>query len=173
LAKKLHQDSPVFTVNTYRMKMSSSRQTIKQFGLHPDSAGMIPSMDSRMTFFTHSASIYENSQMDWEYNMEFPSVVETNNGAQKESRPSSPSVTSGITGMLLSTSAQGGPSYASVTANQLEARVRVVVGSEGEVVKISPIIRSLFSGYTQIGHKPSKGITCPIPEEPGYYCTKF
>jgi hypothetical protein len=50
--------------------------------------------------------------------MEFPSVVETNNGSQKESRPSSPSITSGITGMSLSTSAQGGPSYASVTAQQ-------------------------------------------------------
>jgi hypothetical protein len=75
-------------------------------------------MDSRTAFFTHLASIYENSQIDWEYIMEFPSVVETNKGAQKESRPSSPSITSGITGMLLSTSAQGGPSYASVTAQQ-------------------------------------------------------
>jgi hypothetical protein len=50
--------------------------------------------------------------------MEFPSVVETNNDAQKHSHPNSPSITSGITGISLSTSAQGGPSYASVTAKQ-------------------------------------------------------
>jgi hypothetical protein len=35
------------------------------------------------------------------------------------------------------------------------------------------IIRNLFSGYTQLGRKPKKGITCPIPEEPGYYYTIF
>jgi hypothetical protein len=28
-------------------------------------------------------------------------------------------------------------------------------------------------GYTQLGHKPKKGITCPVPEEPGYYHTTF
>jgi hypothetical protein len=76
-------------------------------------------MDSRTTFFTHFlASIYKDSQIDWEYSMEFPSVVETNNGAQKQSRPSSPSITSGITGMSPSTSALGVPSYASVTPQQ-------------------------------------------------------
>jgi hypothetical protein len=35
------------------------------------------------------------------------------------------------------------------------------------------IIRNLFYGYTQLGHKPKKGTTCPIPEEPGYYYTTF
>jgi hypothetical protein len=79
-------------------------------------------MDSRATFFSHSASIYDDSQIDWEYSMEFPSVVETNTGAQKQSCPNSPSITaSGITGRPLSTSAQGGPlrsSYASVTGKQ-------------------------------------------------------
>jgi hypothetical protein len=75
-------------------------------------------LDSRDTFFTHSASIFESNQIDWDYSKEFPSVVETETAVQKQSRPSSPSVTSGITGMSLSTSAQGGPSYASVTAQQ-------------------------------------------------------
>jgi hypothetical protein len=53
-----------------------------------DSSGAIPFMDSRATSFTYSASIYEDSQIDWEYRMEFPSVVETNNSAQTQSRPS-------------------------------------------------------------------------------------
>jgi hypothetical protein len=84
-----------------------------------DSSGTIPSMDSRATFFTHSASIYKDSQIDWEYIMEFPSMFETNNSAQKQSHPNSPSITLGITGKSLSsTSAQGGPSYASATAKQ-------------------------------------------------------
>jgi hypothetical protein len=50
--------------------------------------------------------------------MEFPSVVEANTSAQKQSRPSSPSITSGITGTSSSTLAPGGPSYASVVARQ-------------------------------------------------------
>jgi hypothetical protein len=83
-----------------------------------DSSSTIPSMDSRTTFFTHSASIFEDSQIDWEYSMEFPSVVETNISAQKQRRPNSPSITSGITGTSPSILAQGGPSYASVTARQ-------------------------------------------------------
>jgi hypothetical protein len=73
-----------------------------------NSSGTIPSLDSRDTFFTHSASIFESNQIDWDCSIEFPSVVETETAVQKQSRPSSPSVTSGITGM----------SYASVTAQQ-------------------------------------------------------
>jgi ribosomal protein L29 len=73
-------------------------------------------MDSRNTFFTHSASVYDASQIDWEYSMDFPSVVETNISAQNQSRPNSPSITSAITGTSPSTLAPGGPSYASVAA---------------------------------------------------------
>jgi hypothetical protein len=75
---------------------------------------MIPSMDSRTTFFTHSASIFEASQIDWEYSMDFPAVVETNTSAPTQSHPSSPSITSGITGTSPSTLAPGVPLYASV-----------------------------------------------------------
>jgi hypothetical protein len=73
---------------------------------------MLPSMDSRTTFFTHLASIFEDSQIDWEYSMEFPSVVDTNISVQKQSCPTSPSITSP------SILAQVGPSYASLTARQ-------------------------------------------------------
>jgi hypothetical protein len=86
-------------------------------------------MDSRATFFTHSASIYEDNQIDWEYRMGFPSVVETNNSAQKQSHPNPPSIISGITGMSISTSAQGGPSYASVTAKQTAHTPRIIAAS--------------------------------------------
>jgi hypothetical protein len=75
-------------------------------------------MNSRTTFFTHSASIFEESQINWEYSMEVPTVVETNTSAQTQSRPSSPSITSGITGTSPSTVAPGGLSYASVAARQ-------------------------------------------------------
>jgi hypothetical protein len=75
-------------------------------------------MYSRTTFFTHSASIFKDSQIDWEYSMEFPSVVETTISAPKKGRPTSPSITSGITGKSPSILAQVGPSYASVTARQ-------------------------------------------------------
>jgi hypothetical protein len=75
-------------------------------------------LDSRDTFFTHSASIFESNQINWDCKIEFPSVVETKTAVPKQIRPGSLSVTSGITGMSLSTSAQGGPSYASVTAQQ-------------------------------------------------------
>jgi hypothetical protein len=65
------------------------------------------------------ASIFEASQIDWEYSMDCPSVAETNNNAHKQSHPNSPSIKSGITGMSLSTSAQVVPSSsASVTAKQ-------------------------------------------------------
>jgi hypothetical protein len=50
-----------------------------------DSLGMIPSMDSRNTFFTHSGLIFEVGQIDWECSMEFPSVVETTTSAPKQS----------------------------------------------------------------------------------------
>jgi hypothetical protein len=38
-------------------------------------------------------------------------------------------------------------------------------------ISMDLLIRNLFKGYTQLGHKIKKGITCPIPEEPGYYYT--
>jgi hypothetical protein len=118
LAKKLHQE---FHLQHNDVELQENHQAVRVTHRLPrsdNSSGRIPSMDSRATFFTHSASIYEDSQIDWEYSMEFPSVVETNNSAQKQSHPNSPSITSGITGMSLSTSAQGGPSYASITAKQ-------------------------------------------------------
>jgi ribosomal protein L29 len=73
-------------------------------------------MDSRNTFFTCSASVFEAGQIEWEYSMDFPSVAETNISAQKQSRPSSPSITSGITGTSPSTLALRSPSYAFVAA---------------------------------------------------------
>jgi hypothetical protein len=125
LAKKLHQE---FTSLYYQhlqddyVELQENHQPVRVTSKLPrsdNSSGRIPSpMDSRATFFTHSASIYEDSQIDWEYSMEFPSVVETNNSVQMQSCPNSPSITSGITGTSPSTSAQGGPSYASVTARQ-------------------------------------------------------
>jgi hypothetical protein len=41
-----------------------------------DSSGTIPSMDSRNTFFTHSASVFDAGQIDWECTIEFPSEDE-------------------------------------------------------------------------------------------------
>jgi hypothetical protein len=79
-------------------------------------------MDSRNTFFTHSASVFDASQIDWEYSMDFPSVVETNVSAQKQSCPSSPPITSGITGTSPSTLARRSPSYASVAAQPMTDR---------------------------------------------------
>jgi hypothetical protein len=76
-------------------------------------------MDSRNTLFTHSASIFDASQIDWEYSIEFPSVVEMNTGASTQSCPTSPSIMSGITGTSPSTLAPGVPSYASVAARQM------------------------------------------------------
>jgi hypothetical protein len=124
LAKKLHQE---FTSLYHKhlqdncVELQENQQPARVTSRHPrsdNSSGTIPSMHSRATFFTHSpASINEDSQIDWKYSMEVPSVVETNTSAHKQSRPNSPSITSGITGMSsLSSSAQGGPSYASVTA---------------------------------------------------------
>jgi hypothetical protein len=122
LAKQLEQE---FTrlylqyLQDENVELPMNHQAIRVTSRRPrsdDSSGTIPSLDSRDTFFTHSASIFESNQIDWDYSIEFPSVVETKTAVQKESRPGSPSVTSGITGMLLSTPAQGGPSYASVTA---------------------------------------------------------
>jgi hypothetical protein len=78
-----------------------------------DSSGTIQTMDSRNTLFTHSASIFEVSQINWEFSIEFPSVVETNAGASTQSRPTSPSISSGITRTSPSTLAPGVPSYAS------------------------------------------------------------
>jgi hypothetical protein len=124
LAKKLHQD---FTslyhqhLQDENVELQEYHQPVRVTSRYPrsdDSSGTIPSMDRRTTFFTHSASIFEDSQIDWEYSMEFPSVVETNISAQKESRPTSPSITLGITATPPSISTQRGPSYASVTAQQ-------------------------------------------------------
>jgi hypothetical protein len=124
LAKKLEQE---FTrlylqyLQDENVELPANHQAIRVTSRRPrsdDSSGTIPSLDSRDTFFTHSASIYESNQIDWDCSIEFPSVVETETAVQKQSRPNSPSVTSGITGMSLSTSAQGGPSYASVAAQQ-------------------------------------------------------
>jgi hypothetical protein len=124
LAKKLHQE---FTglycqhLQDNYVELQENHQAVRVTSRLPrsdDSSGTIPSLDSRATFFTHSASIFERSQINWDYSIEFPSVVETGNAVQKQSHPSSPSVTSGITGMSLSTSAQAGPNYASVTAQQ-------------------------------------------------------
>jgi hypothetical protein len=124
LAKQLEQE---FTrlylqyLQDENVELPVNHQAIRVTSRRPrsdDSSGTIPSLTSRATFFTHSASIFESNQIDWDYSIECPSVVETDNAMQKQSRPSSPSVTSGITGMSLSTSAPGGPSYASVTAKQ-------------------------------------------------------
>jgi hypothetical protein len=123
VAKKLHQE---FTVLYHQhlqdevVKLQENHQPVRVTSRLPrsdDSSGTFPSMDSRTTFFTHSASIFKTSQIDWEYSMDFPSVVETNVSAQKQSRPSSPSITSGITGTSPSTLALGSPSYASVAAH--------------------------------------------------------
>jgi hypothetical protein len=71
-------------------------------------------MDRRTTFFSHSASIFKASQIDWEHSMAFPSAVETNITAQKQIRPTSPSVTTSP-----SMSAQAVPSSSAlVTATQ-------------------------------------------------------
>jgi hypothetical protein len=122
VAKKLHQEF----IGLYhqhlqdeKVELQEHHQPVRVTSRLPrsnDSLGTIPSKDSRNTFFTHSASVYDASQIDWEYSMDFPSVVETNISAQKQSRPSSPSVTSGITGTSPSTLALGSPSYASVAA---------------------------------------------------------
>jgi hypothetical protein len=122
--RNLIKNSPDFYLQYLQdenVELLANHQAIRVTSRLPrsgDSSGTIPSLDSRDTFFTHSASIFESNQIDWDYSIEFPSVVKTDNAIQKQSRSNSPSVTSGITGMLLSTSAQGGPSYASVTAQQ-------------------------------------------------------
>jgi hypothetical protein len=124
LAKKLEQE---FTrlylqyLQDENVELPANHQEIRVTSRRPrsdDSSGTIPSLDSRDTFFTHSASIFESNRIDWDCTIEFPSVVETETAVPKQSHPNSPSVTSGITGTSLSTSAQGGPSYASVTAQQ-------------------------------------------------------
>jgi hypothetical protein len=122
VAKKLHQElSGLYHrhLQDEKKELQENHQLIRVTSRLPrsdDSSGMMPSMDSRNTFFTHSASIFEVGQIDWECNMDFPSVLETNISAPKQSRPSSPSITSCITGTSSSTLAPGGPSYASVVA---------------------------------------------------------
>jgi hypothetical protein len=124
VAKKLHQE---FT-SLYHQHLQDEKKELQE-NHHPvrvasrlprsdDSSGTIPSMDSRNTLFTHSASIFEVGQIDWDYSIEFPSVVETNTGASAQNCPTSPSITSGITGTSPSTLAPGVPSYASVAARQ-------------------------------------------------------
>jgi hypothetical protein len=123
VTKKLHREF----IGLYHQHLQDEKVELQEhhqpvrvtsrFPRSDDSSGTIPSMDSRNTFFTHSASVYDASQIDWEYSMDFPSVlVETNISAQKQSRPSSPSITSGITCTSPSTLALGSPSYASVAA---------------------------------------------------------
>jgi hypothetical protein len=124
VAKKLHQE----LTGLYQQRLQNENKELQEhhqpirvtsrLPRSDDSSGTIPSMDSRNTFFTHSASIFEVGQIDWECNTDFPSVVETNTSVPKQSRPSSPSITSGITGTSSSTLAPGGPSYASVVARQ-------------------------------------------------------
>jgi hypothetical protein len=122
VAKKLHQElSGLYHqhLQDEKKELQDHYQPIRVTSRLPrsdDSSGTIPSVDSRDTFFTHSASIFEVGQIDWECSMEFPSVIETNISAPKQSCPSSPSITSGITGTSSSTLAPGGPSYASVVA---------------------------------------------------------
>jgi hypothetical protein len=124
VARKLHQElSGLYHqhLQDEKKELQENHQLIRVTSRLPrsdDSSGTMPSMDSRNTFFTHSASIFEVGQIDWECNMDFPSVVETNTSAPKQSRPSSPSITSGITGTSSLTLAPGGPSYASVVARQ-------------------------------------------------------
>jgi hypothetical protein len=124
VAKKLHHE---FTglyhqhLQDENVELQEHHQPVRVTSRLPrsdNSSGTIQTMDSRTTFFTHSASIFEDSQIDWEYSMEFLSLVETNISTQKQSRPTSPSITSGITGTSPSILTQGGPSYASVTARQ-------------------------------------------------------
>jgi hypothetical protein len=124
LAQKLHQE---FTSLYHQhlqdngVELQENHQPVRVTSRLPrsdNSSGTIPFMDSRTTFFTHSVSIFKSSQIDWEHSMEFPSAVETNISAQKQIRPTSPSVTSGITGTSPFMSAQVGPSYASVTARE-------------------------------------------------------
>jgi hypothetical protein len=122
VAKKLHQEF----IGLYHqhlqdenVELQEHHQPVRITSRLPrsdDSLGTIPSIDSRNTFFTHSASVFDAGQIDWECTMEFPSVVETNTSAQNQSRPNSLSITSAITGTSPSTVAPGGPSYASVAA---------------------------------------------------------
>jgi hypothetical protein len=122
VAKKLHQEF----IGLYHQHLQDKNVELQEhhqpvsvtcrLPRSDDSLGTIPSMDSRNTFFTHSASVFDAGQIDWECTMEFPSVVETNTSAQNQSRPNSPSITSAITGTSPSTLAPGGPSYASVAA---------------------------------------------------------
>jgi hypothetical protein len=109
LAKKLHQE---FTSLYHQhlqdndVELQENHQAVRVTSRLPrsdNSSCTIPSMDSRTTFFTHLASIFEDSQINWEYSMEFPSVVETNISAQKQSCPTSPSITSGIAGTKFAT----------------------------------------------------------------------
>jgi hypothetical protein len=163
LAKKLHQE---FTSLYHQhlqdncVELQENHQPVRVTSRLPqsdDSSGLIPSMDSRTTFFTHSASIFEDSQIDWEYSMEFPSVVETNNSAQKQSRPTSPSITSGITGTSPSTWAQGGPSYASVTAQQTPDPD--IVALKEQLVELKTIIQAQQQQLQQMS-------TLPAPNPP-------
>jgi hypothetical protein len=124
VAKKLHQElSGLYHqhLQDEKVGLQDHHQPIRVTSRLPrsdDSLGTIPSMDSRNTFFTHLVSIFEVGLIDWDCSMEFPSVVETNTSAQNQNRPSSPSITSAITGTSPSTLAPGGPSYASVAARQ-------------------------------------------------------
>jgi hypothetical protein len=87
LAKKLE---PEFTrlylqyLQDENVELPANHQAIWVTSRHPrsdDSSGTIPSLDSRDTFFTHSASIFESNQIDWDCSIEFPSVVETDTGS--------------------------------------------------------------------------------------------
>jgi hypothetical protein len=110
------RSSLVFIYNTHRIMIWNSRRTIKWSGSHLGS---------------HNQTIHQARSHPWIVELpfslilhpftktakligsiEFPSVIETNTSARKQSHPSSPSITSGITGMSLSTSTHGGPSYA-------------------------------------------------------------
>jgi hypothetical protein len=120
VAKKLHQE---FT-GLYHQYLQDEKKELWEKHQPVRVASRLPRSDDssgtirRTTFFTHSASIFEASQIDWEYNMEFPSVIDTNISAPKQSCPSSPSITSGVTGMSPLTLELGSPSYASVAARQ-------------------------------------------------------
>jgi hypothetical protein len=91
MAKKLHQEF----IGLYHqhlqdknVELQEHHQPVRVTSRIPrsdDSSGTIPSMDSRNTFFTRSASVFDAGQIDWEYSMDFPSVVETNISAQKQS----------------------------------------------------------------------------------------
>jgi hypothetical protein len=125
VAKNLHEGfSGLYRqhLQEERVELQENHQPVRVASRIPrsdDSTGTIFFMDSRTTFFTHTASIFEASQIDWDDSIEVPSLVETNISAPTQSgRPGSPSVTSGITGTSPLASALGGPSYAPVAARQ-------------------------------------------------------